>query len=751
MIMNNTTTNKILKYAIIFGLAVVPFIPLYVENSFFFPFITGKGFAFRIITEIVFALWLILILREKGTSTVGTHNSVIPQVNSLTFAVTAFTIIALVADLFGLSPLRSMWSNFERMEGWIIIVHLWAYFMVLSSVINTRDNWRMFFNVVLGAGFITAVYGLYQFLGWAETHQGSRVDASLGNSAYMAVYMLINAFISAYMAVSYFSKKHHLVWVYTILFAFLSFIMFQTATRGTILGWIAAILVSCAIYLVFGKKGKGQSDTSRLIVGGVILLFFITGGLFFKYKDTQFIKGNAVLGRLATISISDTKTQARGYIWPMAVKSIFESPKTTIIGVGQENFNYIFNSHYNPQMWRHEQWFDRAHSVYLDWLVAGGLIGLISYLALYLIALLYIIKSDISIAQKSVLIGLLVGYGIHNIFVFDNQTSYVMFMIFLAFVHSLKSGKTLSIFKNFTKQQSEDDITIRDYIYLPIILIALASSLYFINIRPIQSNKLIITGLSLCQNIQAASSDAFAKSLSLDQTIANQEAREQLLSCASRIITSQQAPEKLKIDFYNLVKKEVDNQIKSTPNDARIYIIAGGFFNSIRDFNSATPLLEKANTLSPNKQTIMMELAANYISIGKKQEAVDIMEKAYSLSTDHEDVKLGYASTMIAAGQDTKAYKVFENDKSIFSNPKIINAYVYTKQFGKAVAVYKDLIKSDPNNQELYTSLAYVYLLSHQDSLAIETLRSAGEKFPISKSQVDTLINQIKEGKFKSL
>ncbi|NDB61998.1 hypothetical protein EB001_26695, partial [bacterium] len=244
--MNNATINTLIKYAIIIGLAAVPFIPTYVANYFFFPFISGKGFAFRIIVEIVFALWLILIFRERGTSVVGTDRSVLPRFNAISLSISVFTFIALIADLAGLNPLRSIWSNFERMEGWLMIIHLWGYFMVLSSVLRTKESWHKFFNVVIVSGLITALYGLTQFFGWAETHQGSRVDASLGNSAYMAVYMLFNAFISAYLAASYFAKKH-LFWSYTTASIFFSFIMFQTATRGTIIGWTIAIIVSCAI------------------------------------------------------------------------------------------------------------------------------------------------------------------------------------------------------------------------------------------------------------------------------------------------------------------------------------------------------------------------------------------------------------------------------------------------------------------------------------------------------------------------
>ena len=747
--MNNTTINKILKYVIITGLAIIPFIPLYVANQLFFPFISGKGFVLRIIVEIVFALWLILILREKGTSTANTEKSVIPRVNALTISVTVFTFIALVADIMGLNPLRSIWSNFERMEGWIIIVHLWAYFMVLSSVLNTRENWHKFFDVVLLASFITALYGLFQFFGWAETHQGKRVDASLGNSEYMAVYMIISVFISAYMAISYYSRKNHLFWIYSIFAAFFSFIMFQTATRGTILAWLMAIIISSAIYVLFGRKSSGQSNFSRLFAGGAIAFVILIGVLFYYNRQASWILKNPVLGRLATISLSDTKTQARAFIWPMAIKGIFEGQKTAILGIGQENFNYIFNSHYDPLMWRHEQWFDRAHNVYLDWLVAGGLLGLLSYLALYIIALVYIYKGDLSIGQKSVLVGLLAGYAMHNIFVFDNQTSYVMFFTFLAFVHSLGSNKIFPWFKNYNKTVSEDSITVRDYIFIPIIVIGLGFSIYFINVRPIQANARLILSMQTCSNAKTISTKQFASALSLDQTMANQEIREQLLSCVSNALQNQEVPQQSKIDLYNLAKKEIENQIASAPGDTRIYIIAGGFYDSIKDFASATPLLEKANTLSPNKQTVMFELASNYFSIGKLKEGLDIMEKAYFLATDNESAKINYIAALITAKESEKANKLFADDKEAFKDPKIVNAYMFSKQYDKAIEIMKESLKQNPDNQELYSSLTSAYVLNGQNSLAIDTLKAAGERFPLLKTQIDSVIKQIQEGKIK--
>src|ERR1035437_10499013 len=130
--------NSFLKNAVIGLLFLVPIFPLVVANSYFFPFITGKAFVFRIIVELAFALWLVLLYKDRQYA---------PRWNGMTILVTAFTLIALVADLLGVNPIRSIWSNNERMEGWMTIVHLWAYFILLTSMFKEKKWWPRYFNM----------------------------------------------------------------------------------------------------------------------------------------------------------------------------------------------------------------------------------------------------------------------------------------------------------------------------------------------------------------------------------------------------------------------------------------------------------------------------------------------------------------------------------------------------------------------------------------------------------------------------
>ena len=433
------------------------------------------------------------------------HAKYRPKLNALTIGVTIFALVTLVADLVGVNPLRSLWSNFERMEGWITIVHLWMFFMAASSVFGAgsasnaggggRQLWHRWMNVELVAAFLVAGYGLFQLFGWASIHQSaSRVDASLGNAAYMAVYMLMNAGIAVYL---FFVTRRNasfgaangnsvfLQWLYVILAVLFSFELYETATRGTILGLVGGIMLALLVYSIFTGKNK-----SRGIAGGIVGLFIIAIIAFIALRHQPFIANNPVMGRLATISFSSTESVARLYIWNMALTGFEQRP---VLGWGQENFNYIFNANYDPKMWGQEQWF-RSRPQRLYWLTASGIVGLLAYLSLYVLFLLAVWKSSLSIAEKSALTGLLAGYAIHNLFVFNNLASYVLFFAMLGFAASLPRKVNANAVKTIggTREISVESV---EYVVAPLAIIVLVAGAYWFTWRPIQENTRLISAL----------------------------------------------------------------------------------------------------------------------------------------------------------------------------------------------------------------------------------------------------------------
>src|SRR3989344_5477128 len=347
------TIDKIFLGVTRVGVFLVPFVPLIVASPLFFPFITGKNFAFRIIVEVIFACWLMLALREPSFR---------PKRSLFLWSVGAFLAVVFLADIFGEGPFKAFWSNFERMEGYITLLHLGAYFLVASSLLNTEKLWHRFFATSVGVSAFLGIYGILQLAGKIVINQGgARLDGTFGNAAYFAGYMLFHIFITIFLIFRH-RVSIPFKWLYVGAILLQVTTLYYTATRGAGLGLVGGLLLALLLVAIFEK----QNRRLRLYVGtSLIVLFLLVGGLY-AARESAFVKGNSTLNRFASISLE--KAGPRFMVWGMAWEGFKERP---ILGWGQEGFNYVFNKYYNPNMWRQEQWFDRTHNIFFDWLIAA--------------------------------------------------------------------------------------------------------------------------------------------------------------------------------------------------------------------------------------------------------------------------------------------------------------------------------------------------------------------------------------------
>jgi len=359
-------SNNQLKYVILIGLFAIPFVPLIVSASLFFPFVTGKAFVFRLIVEIIFACYLILAIRDKSYR---------PKFSWIFGALISFLIVMAAATIFAVNPFKAFWSNFERMEGYITLLHLGAYFIVLGSVLKTKELWNRLIATSLAGSVIMSGYCILQIFGKIAINQvGVRVDGPLGNAAYLGIYMVFHIFLAWILFIGTKSKWQRILLGAVALLD--AVILYFTATRGAILGLLGGVVVAL-IYMVI-KSEKG--DNIRKVAAAGLLSLIVIVGLFFALKNVSFVQNSPVLSRFSSLSVSEIETQGRYYVWPMALKGFLDKP---ILGWGQEGFNFVFNKYYDPHMYNQEAWFDRAHSTPLDWLVAGGALGLLSYLSIF--------------------------------------------------------------------------------------------------------------------------------------------------------------------------------------------------------------------------------------------------------------------------------------------------------------------------------------------------------------------------------
>jgi len=731
--MNNTNTSNIVKWTIMTGLWAILLIPFFVANSMFFPYITGKNFAFRIIVEIIFALWVYLAFVDAKYR---------PKFSWISVSVGAFVLIMVFADIFAVNPTKAIWSNFERMDGFITLLHLLMYLVVFGSVMKSKQNWLWFFrsSVIASMGMI-----IFVIQEWTKTGV-DRVSVTLGNPIYVAVYFMFNLFFALILLYQDVIAKSDLpaatstaqvgdkkkpaktvftswlTYVYSVAVFICAFGIWRTSTRGVILGLLGGLIITSLIIAIFEKKNKFIKNSS---IGALVIIALLIGG-FFAVKNTQFVKNNVTLSRLAAISWSDVngQGQARQYVWPMALKGFQERP---ILGWGQDGFNNIFNKYYDVRMYAQEQWFDRAHDTPLDVLVAGGALGLLAYLLIFIAALFVIIKkkNNFGVMEVGLIIGLLAAYFAQNLFVFDNLVSYFLFYTVLAYLYSRDTHDPSQMKSQFDGARGEStdkriiSEDIANYVVLPIVMVVFGAMIWYCNIKPINANTDLIKAMQSL-NQSPETSLTYFKQVFAANTFGSPEAREQLISMAPSIANASGLDEKIKQGFVELAYTQMQEQIKQTPNDARYQFFMGVFLDNMNQYQTALPYLQKAVELSPKKLTMMFELAKCYSYLGQKDKALEIAKNAYDLMPEYSDGKMNYAAALILNDQESLAKQIM----------------------GTATTTNENIVR-------MYLIKASGFVQKGDKNSAVAEVRKAMDIAPGFKTQGETVIKGILDGSIK--
>jgi tetratricopeptide (TPR) repeat protein len=466
-------------------------------------------------------------------------------------------------------------------------------------------------------------------------------------------------------------------------------------------------------------------------------LLVLIGG-FFLVKDQAWVQRIGFLQRLATISLEDATTKARFINWSMAWKGVQEKP---ILGWGQENYALVFDKYYDPRMHSQEPWFDRVHNIIFDWWVAGGTLGLIAYLSIFLAALYALwFSRGFTIAERSILTGLLAGYFVHNFFVFDNVTSYILFGTVLAFLayRADKAREARALWSGEIRRA-----------YVPYVALLCVLALLFVawgvNQRPLAANRLLLQAIAP-QGQPSSNLEYMRQSIALG-TFGMQEAREQLAQMAAQA-SQLSLPSETKRQFFELAESEMRKQEEMSPLDARFPLFLGVLYSAYGLHNEAKAAYERALEDSPRKQAIMFQLAENAIARGENAAALAFYKQAHELEKSFATAAVLYASGLILNGQTAQGEEVLAPyiETGQAADPRVLAAYRSTDQLARAVPIWQAAIRANPQDAQLYFTLAAIHYLSGNRAAAIAALEEAKRAIPGIAEQADPVIEEIRSG-----
>jgi O-antigen ligase/tetratricopeptide (TPR) repeat protein len=662
----------------------------------------------------------------------------------------------------------SFWSNIERSEGLLFWTHLYVLYVIIRNVCNTKKEWGIVFDFFLGTALCVAVVGLLQSWNVSfinASSGGDRIASTIGNAAFLGGYMLFAVGMSLYM---YTQRSSRFARIYYLITSLLYvFILLKSGTRGAYLGLAGAFLLA-GIYAVI-RKG---SQKLRFITLGVLIAVIVASVALYTARDQAWVSNNYILRRATGISISDYTAQTRLWTWQSALKGFQERP---LLGYGQENFYIAFNKYFNPKIFRDsgsQIWFDRAHNIYLDHLLIGGILGLLLYLSIIIYPVFMLIRSNrrsdnaLSASNERtgnlLLILGIVGFLIQGFVVFESLPVYLGLLLTLGLIADRSKAKVF-------------------YVPLPattlcaiVWVIGFLPAQYYFNVREYQANTTVIQAVRLQATDPMQAYDLFKKAIDY-RSGGTQEYRLRLSEFVVALLVNKQLTPDLVKQYIEYSDEELRKRIADNPSDAAGYLIALRQYNStyIIDqsrLDKVDDLAAKGIALSPTRPQFYSELGyAQYYRAkilreeGKEQETGPFIasmkenfDKAIALNDTVAESYINILMVLLASKQTDAVQKYFDamdakglpyKTQSVLD--RLANSAIAGKDFEWAVKLYTQLTEVQPQNAQYWVSLAlsYATIDKKQEAIAAaEHVRSLGG---IYAEKSEEFIKSVRNGTFK--
>jgi len=696
------------------------FTPLVFVKDYFFPFVVPKTIFFRIAVDVIFFAYILLAMSNAKYR---------PKFNALTVAVTIFMGILVLTSITGVNFERSFWSTFERMTGLLTFFHLYAFYIVLTSVFRERKYWER----ILSASILVGVLICFYVLTSSETI--TRGGGTLGNVSFFATYLIFNIFFALAL---FLIKNGGWKIVYGIAFFIMVLTLFFPQgefPRGGVGAFCIGIFLLVLGYMVFSQNKLLKKFTLVILILGVSAAIGILQTSFFREKmfDIEHIGG-----------------RSREIVWQMAWQGWQEK---FWLGWGQENFNIPFAKYFDPELpMTVDIWYDRAHNVVLDTGVSSGIVGLLSYLSIFGVAIYELLKASARVAVVKNLffplgmVVLLIIYFIQNLFVFDMISSYMIFFLTLAFIDFLISP------------QKEEEYNAQPKSFYSIIgavlIIVTVFTFYFGNIQVARASKDTVRGLyyPLEQSIEY-----FKRALN-SSPISQFETPEQLSTRIIALAQEQNQNQQLLQQGLQMAEEEMKKTIENNPLDFRNYLFLGRYYNSLYQVTQnkenlvlAEEILKKAEEFSPKNQQVFWFLAQTKLFDGKTEEAIDFLQKAVDLeprlSQSHWYLALSYST----AGKYDLALEEAMKSKDLGYDwesraegiRQVIEIYRGLGNTDALLPLYERGVQIAPEDANFWANLADLYAQLGEREKARDAAEKVLKLKPELKSQIEEFLKDL--------
>lgn len=745
MFHSNKIENVYLWGAKVFVL-LIPFLPLYISTSMLFPYVTGKNFAFRILVELAAVFWIGLITENKEYRS---------NYSPILLSILTFTFIAGLADIVGVNPYNSFWSNYERMEGYITILHLALYFLIIRSILRTLKDWLLFFNSVLAGSFLVSLYSLIAptaskgSLFWME--YAKRVYGTVGNPPFLAAYLLLTIFVGLIMLIN--TQKKYLKAFYIFLIFLNAMIIYLTATRGAILSGIIGLIIMSMFYIATRLIKPKWKLIKTAVIMAIVICCIVAVTMIISDRN-YFFKQDITLSRFTSM-FSDDSVNARLTTWKMAWNGIKERP---VLGWGQENFIGIYSV--NPIPFKGEQiWADRAHNIVIEWLINAGILGLLSYIAIFCSAF-YLIRKGyrrklFSEKESVTIITALLVYFIQNLFTFDTINTYFIFFALMAYIDVI--GTTEDRSSSGAEAVAAKRVKIKSLSLTLLASLIFSLIFYNANYRPIEESR---------RSFQISKSFANYKSFSdllrdfqnalTFHTFGDHNVRQKMEFLSKNyILLYERFSDEGALKFLEATVIELKKGISENYYNLEYLTRVIELYNKIAFFepafvSKAESLIKGCMSINPRYEWLNYALADTYKLKKEYIKMFEIVNNMVALDPYNDQKQLKLALVAISIKKENivthaleeinrirKAMyveiasgksKVFERQELYL----IAEAYLEVEDFQKAIDYLRQVVNMSPDLAKVHYDLANAYLNLGDKTNTLEEAKKAAELDPLT-------------------
>ena len=462
--------DHIFVHVIRAGAALVLLTPFVVSPPTIFPTVVGKALYSRSLIEVVFVSWALLCFFRPSWRP--------PRSRILVLLAVALGVSVLSAG-FGVSVQRSLWSNYERMQGVIDQAHWFALAVVLVSVLRTGRDWRIVLALNSAAGMAMALMTVAEYLGhsWTYTSATPRATATLGNPTFLGAYLGVSVTIALGFLIRSFVPVAHpgkapapasekggersnrrnpppearsarlpmlwagrCFWGATVLIGLWALTL--TGSRGPFLGFVSGLVFLAALYVFLARTRMVRivaAGSAGLLGVVAILLLVLSFSPATSLVDAW--NANPLLSRLADHE-PPASVRQRLLVWEAGVKGFTESP---MLGWGPENYVVVWGRYGSEFITAMPGVFDHSHNKLVEELVTKGLSGLLVHVAIWGFAFHVVWRTAGGMDPRERVPVLFVGAALMGHFVqgmttLDSAVGSLQLILLLAFVAHLETA-----------------------------------------------------------------------------------------------------------------------------------------------------------------------------------------------------------------------------------------------------------------------------------------------------------------------